>query len=144
MGSYLSEGTEVSKLNKKVNELNVKIDEAKTTIAAKDVALQESARKARIAEDVAQRKATMNEMMAPLSKQHKEIMNALLESTKTSDLRTAFNKYLPSVLREDVKKTETKKVLSESAKEVTGNKSTAAEASADSNIINLRKLAGIY
>lgn len=143
MGSYLSEGTEVSKLSKKVNDLSKKIDEANKVIATKDVQLQESARKVRIAEDVAERKAIMNEMMAPLSKQHKEIMNALLESTKTKELQSAFNKYLPSVLREDVKKPETKKVLSESAKEVTGNKSTAAGASVDSNIVNLRKLAGI-
>ena len=142
MSSYLSEGTEVAKLSKKVNELTNKVNESAKKIAAKDVQLTESARKVRIAEDKADRKAIMQEMMTPLSKQHKEIMSALLESTQTKDLQNAFNKYLPSVLREDAKP-QPKKVLSESAKEVTGNKSTAAEASVDSNIVNLRKLAGI-
>jgi hypothetical protein len=85
----------------------------------------------------------MNEMMSPLSKQHKEIMGALLESVQTKELQSAFNKYLPSVLREDTKKVETKKVLSESAKEVTGNKQSVAEAAVDANIVNLRKLAGL-
>ena len=86
----------------------------------------------------------MNEMMAPLSKQNKEVMNALLESTRTADLQKAFNKYLPSVLNEDTKTPkQTKKVLSESSKEITGGKSVGAEASVDANIVNLRKLAGI-
>ena len=36
-------------------------------------------------------------------KDHKEIMGALLESVKTDKLQSAFNKYLPSVLKEDAK-----------------------------------------
>ena len=86
----------------------------------------------------------MQEMMQPLSKDHKEIMNALLESLKTDKLQNAFNKYLPSVLKEDAKKPE-KKVLSESTTEVTGNKAEAT-ASADgktADIVYLQKLAGI-
>jgi len=143
MSSYLNEGTEVAKLNKSMNELEVKLDEAKAELAKKEVQLTESARIARIAEDKAERKAIMNEMMAPLSKQNQEVMNALLESTKTVDLQKAFNKYLPSVLNEATKPNQTKKVLSESSKEITGGKSVEAEASVDANIVNLRKLAGI-
>jgi hypothetical protein len=142
MGSYLNEGTEVAKMNKEVSELKAKLDEAKTIVAKKEVQLTESARKIRIAEDTAERKLIMNEMMAPLSKQHKDIMNALLESTKTSDLQNAFNKYLPSVLNEE-KQTKKTKVLSESSKEITGGKAKLAEANVDANIVNLRKLAGI-
>jgi hypothetical protein len=143
MSSYLNEGTEVAKLNKAMNKLKSQLDEATKTVAKKEVQLTESARKARIAEDKAERKLTMNEMMAPLSKQQKEIMGALLESTKTVDLQAAFNKYLPSVLKEDAKPQQTKKVLSESSKEVTGGKTTETEVSTDANIFTLRKLAGI-
>ena len=143
MSSYLNEGTEVAKLNKAMNELKSQLDEANKAVAEKEVQLTESARKARIDADKAERKEIMSEMMNPLSKQQKEIMGALLESTKTADLQSAFNKYLPSVLKEDAKPQKTKKVLSESAKEVTGNKSNVAEAAVDSNILNLRKLAGI-
>ena len=143
MSSYLNEGTEVAKMNKAMNELKAKLDEANKAVAEKEVQLTESARKARIAEDTAERKLVMNEMMAPLSKQQKEIMGALLESTKTADLQNAFNKYLPSVLKEDAKPQKTKKVLSESSKEVTGGKSNVTEATVDANIVNLRKLAGI-
>ena len=143
MGSMLNEGTEVSKLSKQMNELKVKLEEANKAVAEKEVQLKESARNARIIADQAERKAIMNEMMAPLSKQQKQIMNALLESTQTSELQKAFNKYLPSVLKEDTK-SETKKVLSESSKEVTGNKAnSSAEADTTADIVNLRKLAGI-
>lgn len=144
MGSYLNEGTEVAKLNKAMSELKSKLDEANKAVAEKEVQLTESARKARVAADQAERKNIMQEMMAPLSKQQKEIMGALLESTKTVELQAAFNKYLPSVLKEDAKPiTKEKKVLSESTKEVTGNKSNVTEVAFDSNLVNLRKLAGI-
>jgi len=141
MSSYLNEGTEVAKLNKSMDKLKAQLDEANKAVAEKEVQLTESARKARIEADKAERKTALNEMMAPLSKQQKEIMGALLESTKTADLQNAFNKYLPSVLKEDAKPQKTKKVLSESTKEVTGGKT--AEANVDDNIVNLRKLAGI-
>jgi hypothetical protein len=142
MGSYLNEGTEVAKLNKSMSELKAQLDEANKAVAEKEVQLTESTRKARVAADTAERRAIMSEMMNPLSKQQKEIMSVLLESTKTADLQNAFNKYLPSVLKEDAKP-QTKKVLSESSKEVTGGKANVAEAAVDTNIVNLRKLAGI-
>ena len=93
---------------------------------------------------MAERKAVMQEMMAPLNKQQKEIMGALLESTTTDKLQNAFNKYLPSVLKEDAKKPE-KKVLSESSKEVTGNKEAVETENSEktADIVYLRKLAGI-
>ena len=144
MSSYLNEGTEVAKLNKAMDELQVKLDESEAKIAEKEVELKESARDAKVKADMAERKAVMQEMMAPLNKQQKEIMGALLESTNTDKLQNAFNKYLPSVLKEDAKKPE-KKVLSESSKEVTGNKEAVktekTEKTAD--IVYLRKLAGI-
>jgi len=143
MSSYLNEGTEVAKLNKIVENLQSKIENKDKAIAEKDVTIAESAKTARIAQDTAERKQIMQEMMQPLSKDHKEIMNALLESVKTDKLQSAFNKYLPSVLKEDAKTT--KKVLSESNTEVTGNKAQAS-ASAEkqtADIVYLQKLAGI-
>ena len=143
MSSYLNEGTEVSKLNKVVESLQSEIESKDKAIAEKEVMIAESAKNVRIAKDTAERKQIMQEMMQPLSKDHKEIMGALLESVKTDKLQNAFNKYLPSVLKEDAKTT--KKVLSESNTEVTGNKAEAS-ASAESqtaDIVYLQKLAGI-
>ena len=144
MSSYLNEGTEVAKLNKVVEGLQSEIEGKDKAIADKEVELAESVKATRIAKDTAERKQIMQEMMQPLSKDHKEIMGALLESVKTDKLQSAFNKYLPSVLKEDAKTPE-KKVLSESTTEVTGNKAEAS-ASADgktADIVYLQKLAGI-
>ena len=144
MGSYLNEGTEVAKLQKVVEGLQSEISGKDKAIAEKEVLVQESAKVARIANDTAERKQIMQEMMAPLSKDHKEIMNALLESVKTDKLQNAFNKYLPSVLKEDAKPKTNKKMISESNTEITGNKANeSASADADANIVYLRKLAGI-
>jgi uncharacterized protein YbcI len=143
MSSYLNEGTEVAKLNKVVEGLQGEIDSKDKAIAEKEVMIAESAKTARIAKDTAERKQIMQEMMQPLSKDHKEIMGALLESVKTDKLQNAFNKYLPSVLKEDAKKPE-KKMISESNTEVTGNKAeVTASAGDEANIVYLRKLAGI-
>ena len=144
MSSYLNEGTEVAKLNKVVEDLQSEIENKDKAIAEKEVMIAESEKQTRIAKDTAERKAIMQEMMQPLSKDHKEIMGALLESVKTDKLQNAFNKYLPSVLKEDAKKPE-KKVLSESSKEVTGNKEAVKTENSEktADIVYLRKLAGI-
>tara|TARA_Y100001980_G_C14542660_1_gene321095 strand:- start:1117 stop:2217 length:1101 start_codon:yes stop_codon:yes gene_type:complete len=144
MSSYLNEGTEVAKLNKVVEDLQGEIENKDKAIAEKEVMIAESEKQTRIAKDTAERKQIMQEMMQPLSKDHKEIMGALLESVKTDKLQNAFNKYLPSVLKEDAKQAK-KKVLSESTTEITGNKAEAS-ASADgktADIVYLQKLAGI-
>ena len=144
MGSYLNEGTEVAKLQKVVEGLQSEISGKDKAIAEKEVLVQESAKVARIANDTAERKQIMQEMMAPLSRDHREIMNALLESVKTDKLQNAFNKYLPSVLKEDAKPKTNKKMISESNTEVTGNKAEAtASADGGADIVYLRKLAGI-
>jgi hypothetical protein len=104
----------------------------------------EAKREAKIAKDLTDRKAVMNEMMAPLSKDHKEIMGALLESVKTDKLRDAFNKYLPNVLKEDAKvSTKEKAKLTENTKVVTGDKAKRQSETGSAEIINLKKLAGI-
>jgi hypothetical protein len=60
-------------------------------------------------------------------------------------LKNAFEKYLPAVLAEGTKNTD-KKVISESRTEVTGDKSAkvvTSENKADSNVIDLKRLAGL-
>jgi len=70
------------------------------------------------------------------------VMRNLLEGVQTKKLENAFNKYLPAVLNENVVKSK-KATLTESVKEVTGDKAVPQETQEDSNMINLRKLAGL-
>ena len=68
-------------------------------------------------------------------------MKSLLESVKTADLRTAFEKYLPAVLNETAPQAARKAVITE-GKVVTGNK-TAKATDDMNNIIDIKRLAGL-
>jgi hypothetical protein len=146
MTSALNEGTEVSKLNRKLKEAQAKTVENATIIATKDKAIMESKRLLRIAEDRSVRKEKLSEMLQPLGKDHRAVMSSLLESVATGKLETAFEKYLPTVLTEGSKVTTREKAkLTEGARVLTGNKASRTESETDgsADIIRIRKLAGI-
>ena len=151
MTSTLSESTQAAKLAKQIMSLKRTIAESNEAMAAKDQQLKEATRKARIAEDMSQRKQIMSEMLGPLNKGQKELMGTLLESVKTSQLKAAYKKYLPSVLAEDtdVKTQASKTKLTEGKRpmrEVSGdkvNKSAQQDVGASADIIELKKLAGL-
>ena len=145
--SYLNESKDLKNLQKQIAEMEQQLVEAnekfeKQTEAGKLVESQ-----LKIAEDRFERKEKLNELMAPLGKEKKEIMSDLLESVKTENLEKQFNKYLPSVL--DGETPRVKKTLSESVtSEHTGNKATViteADDKAESvvEIDTIRKLAGL-
>ena len=89
-----------------------------------------------------ERQSAMNELLSPLSADHKEIMVELLESVQTSKLYDSFNKYLPAVIAGNAPQ---KKQALVEAKEVTGNKNENQFGSSenDSNIVDIRRLAGL-
>jgi len=125
-----------------------KLNEANEKLAEKDEATKLVESKLRVSEDRFERKEKLNELMAPLGKEKKEIMSDLLESVKTEKLEESFNKYLPSVL--DGETPRVKKTLSESVvSEHTGNKAVVVTADADDKaddiveIDMIRKLAGL-
>jgi fumarylacetoacetate (FAA) hydrolase family protein len=151
MTSTLSESTQTAKLAKEIIGLKRTIAESNNAIEAKNQELKEAQRKARIAEDTSNRKQIMSEMLGPLNKGQKELMGTLLESVKTSQLKAAYKKYLPSVLSEDteVKTQANKAKLTEGRadkREVSGNKvnkSTQQDVGGSADIIELKKLAGL-
>ena len=125
-----------------------KLTEATEQVAEKVETVTITESKLRVAEDRFERKEKLNELMAPLGKEKKEIMSDLLESVKTENLEKQFDKYLPSVL--DGETSRVKKTLSESVvkKEHTGNKAPVqtADANDETKIVEidiLRKLAGL-
>jgi hypothetical protein len=147
--SYLNESKEIKQLQKTVAEMETKLNEANEKIEASSEATKLTESKLRVAEDRLTRKEKLNELMAPLGKEKKEIMSDLLESVKTEKLEAAFNKYLPSVL--DGETPRAKKTLSESVtKEHTGDKATVAKTEANdetnNNVVEIdyiKKLAGL-
>ena len=146
--SYLNEAKEIKKIQKQVTQLENQLNESKQEIANKEEAVKLTESKLRVSEDRFERKEKLNELMAPLGKEKKEIMSDLLESVKTEKLEESFNKYLPSVL--DGEAPRVKKTLSESVtSEHTGNKAaviTEADDKSANDVVEInmiRKLAGL-
>ena len=98
MASYLSEGSEVKKLQKQLAESQSRIDEAKKQITEKTKLVESAAAQIKAAQDRTQRLELMNEMLAPLARDKKAIMEEMLQDIKTVNLREAFNRYLPTVM----------------------------------------------
>ncbi len=146
--SYLNEAKEIKKIQKQITEMESKLNESQQAIEEKEEAVKLTESKLRVAEDRFERKEKLNELMAPLGKEKKEIMSDLLESVKTEKLEESFNKYLPSVI--DGEAPREKQTLSESVvSEHTGDKAVVVTADADDKaddiveIDMIRKLAGL-
>jgi hypothetical protein len=144
--SYLNEKSETAKLLKVVDIKNKQLAEAKATAtkAIKIAEARESEKKLLI--ESATREKTINELIAPLSREQKEIMTDLLESVQTGRLQSAFDKYLPAVI-DGNGPAKQKAVLSE-AKEITGNRDIQSQTNVsskadDGNVLDLRRLAGL-
>ena len=147
MSSQLNEGTEVAKVNKKLNETANKVAELEAVITAKEADIATAQKAKRVMEDRMNRKAKLDELLSPLAGQKREVMSDLLESVKTTNLKTAFKKYLPAVLNESVSaQAETKTLTESKVTEHTGNrvvKETTQSTGDDADIVVLRKLAGL-
>ena len=135
--SYLNEKSETAKLLKVVDEQTLKlkdaeksIEEAKTVIESKDAEMKRQ-------KDLMERKATMAELLKPLSKEKAEVMSQLLESTQTDKLKSAYDKYLPAVM-EDAPVSTAKRVISEAS----GDKAIRSQRD-DADLSNIRVLAGL-
>jgi len=138
--SYLNEKSETAKLMTLVNKKEEQLAEAKKAITEKTNLVESKEAEISKAKDEAERVAVMNELLSPLGSDKKEIMSELLESVQTKKLHTAFDKYLPAVMED--KAPRVKKALNEGI-EITGNKQNTIKEDTDSNLIELRRLAGL-
>lgn len=139
--SYLNENVEMKKLEKKLAALSNQLSESKKAIQEKEKLVESKNREIRVINETAQRDKTLSELLKPLAKEKATVMRELLENVQTARLRGAFEKYLPAVLDNNVVRQ--KAMLSESTREVTGNKLTAHTSEDKGNIVELKKLAGL-
>ena len=145
--SHLNEKSETAKLLKVIDTKDKQLSEAKAFAAkAKTLAESTNVEKQRLIE-AANRKEIMNELVAPLSKDQREIMTDLLESVQTTRLRAQFDKYLPAVI--DGNTPAKKKAVLAEGKEVTGNRDEVSQTNVsskpadDGNVLDIRRLAGL-
>ena len=137
--SYLNEKSDVVKLLKVLEKRDRQLAETQAKINEKAKIVENKDREISKMRDLTARKEIVSELLAPLAKDKRVVMNELLESVQTPKLRTAFDKYLPAVMSDGMA---TKKALVE-AKEVTGNKQSASSDASINNIIDIRRLAGL-
>lgn len=137
--SYLNEKSEVGRLLKLIKTKEKQLDEAKRTAkrATKLVETQQREHKRMLNES--KRSSTINELVNPLNPGQQRIMRDLLESVQTDRLKSAFDRYLPTLI--DGKSEKRKATLTES-RSVTGNRENVAT-KPDDNVYDLRRLAGL-
>lgn len=149
MTSYLNEGTELRKMQKVLESKNKELATLTESVKKSRSLMEGLDTKLRATQDLVERQKVMNELLAPLSKDKKEVMKELLESVQTKNLQGAYNKYLPSVLNEasDRKPASTRTQLSEATLSTkTGDRARVAqdEVSDDtSELKHILSLAGI-
>lgn len=141
--SHLNEKSETAKLLQVVAVKESELEEAAKIVAEAQEKVESKERELRIIKENNQRKEVMSELLGPLTGDKREVMGSLLESVQTEKLRTAFDKYLPSVMNNG--STPAKKVLSE-AKEITGDKQALQNSGSEektAEIFDIRRLAGL-
>jgi len=98
MASYLSEGSEVKKLDRQLQEKNVALAEAKAKLNGQNTLLEAANAKVRVAHDRILREATLKELLSPLARDKKAVMEDMLKDVKVSNLKETFSRYLPAVV----------------------------------------------
>jgi len=142
--SYLNERADIKNLTNKIAAMAQQISESRdaqeralTEVKAKEVEIR------KINESIA-RNGKLNELLGPLSKDKAAVMSQLLESVPTDKLDAAYKKYLNPVMEGNTPKMEaTKQTIVESKKEVTGDRAVKTEQKETSNIIEMKRLAGL-
>jgi hypothetical protein len=139
--SHLNEKSEVAKLMKSVAVKQAELEEAAKIVAESQKLVESREQELRIAKDQMARKEVMSELLGPLGGDKRVVMKELLESVQTEKLRSAYDKYLPSVMNGG---TPAKKALTE-GKEITGDKQahTISGEEKTAEIFDIRRLAGL-
>jgi hypothetical protein len=142
--THLNENAEVRKLRAAIEAKDQQLAEATRIAEDKAVLVESKEREIRMIRENNQRVNTMEELLAPLNEDKREIMKNLLESVQTARLKGAFEKYLPAVIAEG-RTAKAQQVITESHRAVTGDKNVkaAADEESRSNVIDIKRLAGL-
>lgn len=138
-GTYLNENATVKQLKVEKESVEKKLAESKKTIAEKEQLIEAKQKDLNKLENRAERNKIMSELLNPLSKEKRIVMNELLESVDTSRLKSSFDKYLPAVLNNNSKSVTKTNMLNES----TGNKPKVVPMTNETDLSDIKRLAGL-
>lgn len=97
MGSQFVEGTEVQKLQQMLESSKAELSAAKQQLQESAERSDAAARKAKLAEDRSERARVMSELLSNLRGEKRAVMEGMLDSVKTAELRKSFSRFLPLV-----------------------------------------------
>jgi len=144
--THLNEKAEMRKLMSAVKQKEAELNEAREVAKQAKTLVESKDKEIRIIRESNARNRIMEELLSPLNEDKASTMRDLLENVQTSRLKGAYEKYLPAVLAERAELQGTKRVVTESRSEVTGDKSAKMVEKDDSgvaNIIAMKRLAGL-
>ena len=139
--THLNEKAEVRKLHDVIARREQQLGEAIKLGAKAKTLVESKEREIRIIKESNQRENAMEELLAPLNQEKAAVMRNLLESVQTARLSGAFEKYLPAVLAD--RSVKAQKVITENVSVATGDKSARVQEEDRSNVIDLKRLAGL-
>ena len=139
--THLNEKAEVKKLHNIIANKDKKLAEAIKLATTAKVVAESKEKEIRMIRENNERNDLMADLLRPLNEEKRETMRNLLESVQTNRLKNAFEKYLPAVLED--RSVKAKKVITESVVEVTGDKAASTQEPDRSNVIDLKRLAGL-
>ena len=139
--THLNEKAEVRKLHDVIARREQQLGEAIKLGAKAKTLVESKEREIRIIRESNQRESAMEELLAPLNQEKAAVMRNLLESVQTNRLSGAFEKYLPAVLAD--RSVKASKVITENVSVATGDKSARVQEEDRSNVIDLKRLAGL-
>ena len=139
--THLNEKAEVRKLHDVIARREQQLGEAIKLGAKAKTLVESKEREIRIIKESNQRESAMEELLAPLNQEKAAVMRNLLESVQTTRLSSAFEKYLPAVLAD--RSVKAQKVITENVSVATGDKSARVQEEDRSNVIDLKRLAGL-
>ena len=139
--THLNEKAEVRKLHDVIARREQQLGEAIKLGAKAKTLVESKEREIRIIRESNQRESAMEELLAPLNQEKASVMRNLLESVQTARLSGAFEKYLPAVLAD--RSVKASKVITETVSVATGDKSARVQEEDRSNVIDLKRLAGL-
>jgi hypothetical protein len=98
MSSYLSEGSQVKKLSEQLKTQQKLLAETKAALVEQQTLVESARRETQASKAQIQRVQTLNELLSPLARDKRKIMENLLVDVKTPALKESFHRYLPTVL----------------------------------------------
>ena len=146
--SHLNENQKIKQLEAEIKKSTDEVAKINESLEEKSKIVETKEQEIAMIQEGVERNKTLDELLKPLNKDKAGIMTDLLESVQTSKLKTAFDRYLPAVLDgKKIVKESKKSIIKENRTVATGDKQPNPQAAEvkeeDSNIVDIRKLAGL-